>query len=581
MNIPKIIHFIWAGGTRRIPNANLENVKAWAACNPAFEIYLWIDSKNASPEEIELTKQYYREKLDLKEKQEGKLKFKDIEEEKSSLADEEGRIVNEYIRYEIDRLRPNYGASSDLLRYKILYEFGGAYFDSDVKPETNTHLMDIFSRAGEDNLHHLYVNPNSQGDNRIGNDALICTCYNPLIEKIFRTAMKHYQFQLNNISSPDDDIFYNTNQHIAESTSPPTITYLYDDLAYIEAFTPTKTGPACVMKVINVTGRDDLKEADENKESTIGSIENLISLTSNTREWIGKSIQKFIDDTLCISKIKSTMEFEAKEFKLLRLDDHINNLLEASDYYAQDSDSAINMIISLIDKLNLSSLTSIQLTCRYPQTIALCKDRNLLEKTFLFPLVDACQEITGKEDYYVTALSAIMALWEPTLRDETRNICAYKKLLSILEENPLKKDVVMQKLFEIQQATIRFLMTALEYCSNLIKEINLGNKQHFANPKVNLANYLSVISLMINAIKQELSNFYNYLEANQEEKESHLIKQFDNELTDINQDINKFLADYNLKELDNNQRINVEKQDDHPNQDKGDDSDRRCCCRIM
>lgn len=34
-NIPKIIHFIWAGGSKKLPKGSCEVVKAWCQQNPA------------------------------------------------------------------------------------------------------------------------------------------------------------------------------------------------------------------------------------------------------------------------------------------------------------------------------------------------------------------------------------------------------------------------------------------------------------------------------------------------------------------------------------------------------------------
>jgi mannosyltransferase OCH1-like enzyme len=97
------------------------------------------------------------------------------------------------VRYEIDRLRPNYGASSDLLRYLILYSFGGAYFDSDVAPGTKRlETSESFLKDFDNPI--IYINKNSQNTKEIGNDAFIQL-------QIIQFSMSFTKQQLNTIIS--------------------------------------------------------------------------------------------------------------------------------------------------------------------------------------------------------------------------------------------------------------------------------------------------------------------------------------------------------------------------------------------
>lgn len=121
MFLPKIIHFIWAGGEKLLPNRSVESIKSWAESvqeDPLCKIYLWVDQKTTSS-----TFLYKQEEEFFKN--EKNIEIQDVEI---------FREASQYIAYELDRLRSNYGASSDMLRYKILYEYGGAYFDSDIYP---------------------------------------------------------------------------------------------------------------------------------------------------------------------------------------------------------------------------------------------------------------------------------------------------------------------------------------------------------------------------------------------------------------------------------------------------------------
>lgn len=121
--IPKIIHFVWVG-TYKLPQKNMKRIMDWQAANPDFEVYLWTDKKS-TPERIwgEYGSQFQALKVEELPKNLSIPIVKCIEEEK---------ISNPIIRHEIDQLLPNYGAASDLLRYRLLYKYGGAYFDSDV-----------------------------------------------------------------------------------------------------------------------------------------------------------------------------------------------------------------------------------------------------------------------------------------------------------------------------------------------------------------------------------------------------------------------------------------------------------------
>lgn len=112
--IPKIIHFIWAGGQHEMPKPSIEVVSKWARQNAGFEIFLWVDSKTfgkkGTDEErlVQIAKMYFEKfkqylgndtkicyKLACYGNTTGtaKIVIKDIEEEK---------ISDECIRYEID-----------------------------------------------------------------------------------------------------------------------------------------------------------------------------------------------------------------------------------------------------------------------------------------------------------------------------------------------------------------------------------------------------------------------------------------------------------------------------------------------
>ena len=82
--VPKILHFIWLGG--EIPEHYITNINDWSKKNPNFEIRTWTDED--------------AENFDMKNRK---------------LFDE----------------AENFGMKSDILRYEILYKYGGVYLDTD------------------------------------------------------------------------------------------------------------------------------------------------------------------------------------------------------------------------------------------------------------------------------------------------------------------------------------------------------------------------------------------------------------------------------------------------------------------
>ena len=123
--ISKVIHFVWVGGD--IPHVRLDRIYRWKQKNPNFTINLWIDEKGANINSIFGTK-YSQAIMKIKKKVE---EFKKlgiiIQTQDINKLSIDYKELYEFIRYEIDRLLPNYGAASDLIRLGILFKYGGAY----------------------------------------------------------------------------------------------------------------------------------------------------------------------------------------------------------------------------------------------------------------------------------------------------------------------------------------------------------------------------------------------------------------------------------------------------------------------
>lgn len=431
MNIPKIIHFIWAGGTRYMPPIpNIEIVNKWRTANPDFNIYIWIDKGNRESYKKQVkhyAEEFYEhckgEKPDFDDTEacekylkENKIFLKDITEE---------AVIDKYIRYEIDRLRPNYGASSDLLRYRILYKFGGAYFDSDVPPG-DTNLLDSHLFSSNFKEHRLHVDGNSQGTGKIGNDAFICTKENPVMLAICEEAKKRYT-SIDIVEEKTE-----TPQEIKRLIFlPRRIAYNYDKNKDIRDGTIYKTGPGCVRYILNnsvVTKGIVITSALSEKNIT------KVTMGENKKDWLEMPIAKNQDPLDCLRKILKTIIFEANIMKVLRLDDHISNYIEATGLAES---VAIDTILGLLTKptrfakrflllqkdisnfqefklevenftLDFIEINALQLTYRFQKSAEYIAENNLLEKTHLFPLSLLCSKLNFNHyGYYQDNLAVI------------------------------------------------------------------------------------------------------------------------------------------------------------------------------
>src|SRR5687767_9988573 len=105
MGVPKRLHFIWVG-FKSLPDQNGERIKKWMDQNPDFSFTLWVDKVGTSDDIIKEYQSTFHVYLNKNQ-----LQIRDITE---------AGVSTPQVRYEIDRLRPNYGSASDLLRLNIL-----------------------------------------------------------------------------------------------------------------------------------------------------------------------------------------------------------------------------------------------------------------------------------------------------------------------------------------------------------------------------------------------------------------------------------------------------------------------------
>lgn len=373
-NCPKIIHFIWAGGQFTLPNEGISTISAWSKANPLFTINLWIDVKTAGKSLPELLSSY---KEDFAEESiDVLLNPSDARNNPLSASivlrdiDQAG-LRNELVAYEIEQLSPNYGASSDLLRYAILLNKGGAYFDcTDVQPNAGRSLQasDIFKDSNE---HFLYVDHLSQNVNprpeeyanftasSIGNDTFITTQNNPLMSKINDAAKSKY------FLDPTDLTSIVKYAHASHHPKMATI---------------SRSGPGLVREVIGKEGENTgFKNIGNRFDKAIGETHVFIypvrtpqsKLTqpeTNTRLWlVSQNNPMPIDLNTGIQKTMSAIEFEVSHFHYLRLEYHAEQLAQSVNIHP---DIALTHIISDLNK----------------------KDEAFYKKISYVPLIGLCPE---------------------------------------------------------------------------------------------------------------------------------------------------------------------------------------------
>lgn len=223
--LPTVIHVIWAGGGTTLFDDGMNNLAKWAYANPNFKIILWVDDKVVPPEmsladmQELYVKQFTEAYLKLADQEESISEIRTRIDVKSIREDKVCPQEQDAVDYAIDRLDPNYGLSSDLLRYRILHKYGGFYFDvTDVIPGGSKNLNILnsipYANFGKINeAHKLYVDHLSQTQNpsatdlktfdlrawdftghteeenekflaqsRVGNDSFLCTKGNPLVQ---------------------------------------------------------------------------------------------------------------------------------------------------------------------------------------------------------------------------------------------------------------------------------------------------------------------------------------------------------------------------------------------------------------
>jgi hypothetical protein len=254
----------------------------------------------------------------------------------------------DYIRYEIEKPNPNYGASSDLLRYKILYEYGGAYFDSDVSPGERAleQLPELFNIERDRPI--LFVDINSQNQGFIGNDAFICSRGNPLMQDILAVAKNRYLLNTGGESK--------FRREFAAS--------FFNEPQFFMDFTVYRTGPMLIRHMLGMATRVDENELEELGGGPVGNYEHAKAIskicvmeeqliekneTENTGAWLktkeNKMASQDIKDTIIY--LKNIIRFEIEKMKILRLGDYLRFIEEQKNQQHIDINAISAELVAL------------------------------------------------------------------------------------------------------------------------------------------------------------------------------------------------------------------------------------------
>jgi len=189
LTLPPKIHFVWVGGP--VPEKYLHSIRrlAIAAAKSGIEVNLWTNKQT----NFEKT----AEKLDLP--MPDNFRVRDTQELQNGMrgdelyqSDERFERFWNYVSREMVGLK-NLAAASDILRYEILRQEGGYYFDSDTEFE-----LDEKSVLTIDPLEHGFKKIGSLLQDKLndmfdGNDILAAVPNHPVMQQVLLSVLENYK----------------------------------------------------------------------------------------------------------------------------------------------------------------------------------------------------------------------------------------------------------------------------------------------------------------------------------------------------------------------------------------------------
>lgn len=349
--------------------------------------------------------------------------------------------------YEIDKLEPGYGASSDLLRYAILeIKGGGIYIDcTDVHPNFPLAKANVFNSHAS---HVLYVDDLAQNAtpnadqlaslnlSTIGNDTFIVTKDNPLMKAIRVAAENNYTIAPDKIA---DVIKY------AHASHHPKI------------ITISRTGPGLVRAVIvnsnlgilSVTDPITLLKActDGNvliKKARAQEMQLTQPSKENTRLWL-KAIESPPPPLLLEEakrKALKAIDFEVEHFHYLRIEYHAETLARSlstpsNPFTASEAFAIIASELKLKKTDFWEKIEYVPLTGACREALAYCDEIKQLspkkQLSTLFDFTESTKQMILKIETNQFDISSLKKDLEPAIK--TENETAIKAAINSIDKD--------------------------------------------------------------------------------------------------------------------------------------------------
>lgn len=242
-------------------------------------------------------------------------------------------VLSAAANYEYLGIEPNFGASSDLIRYAILYKYGGFYADFDVGPgPDSSKIWKILEKANQSNCHLLaldhmpdtsgrtWINVSNVSDikDSVSNDIILSTKNNPILGEILSQAESHYTI----IEQKDDTIRRK-------------VRFVYGNREFLKR-SIFHTGPGCVQHVLNHLLQAEVEKVENglwrfhfNSSFPQLSLLNtpdfqITQRYSNTRAWAKEKNKSFAHFQNLINQLNEALYFEIRNLGCIRIDDYVS-----------------------------------------------------------------------------------------------------------------------------------------------------------------------------------------------------------------------------------------------------------------
>ena len=233
-DIPKIIHFIWIGS--KLPEKYIANINTYITNNPGYEIWIWHDDNTLlantpgvgntsfliNTSGVDKMSEANDTNLDTNLQNEFPYKMQNINQL---------QFVNDF---GLDNMK-NWAGKADIIRYEIIYNYGGMYIDVDSRSV----------KAFDDNFNNSFVCIDTSGTyNNIQNAQFGFNQKSPFLEFVIACLQDNIIHYFNQYGNLDDILsicgppFFTTcfywwmQEHIKY-----TITYPYPVKCINQAFT--------------------------------------------------------------------------------------------------------------------------------------------------------------------------------------------------------------------------------------------------------------------------------------------------------------------------------------------------------